>query len=583
MEEDLKSRIELSLKDLGYKYDDKLYDKVSKMSYNLPSYKIIADTVLKSISNSNSIIGSYKSWKYTTKFVEGMKSNLVMNNSYFQSVFENGLFSPYTENQDSNINLFDIKNFRNNEYSYLKNILISNNKNAKKDKRIFDFTIVINGFPLVLIEVVDNDLNYSFKDTYSIMEENFDKFPMFFNFNKLILFTDGNTWKLGSIYDFPEEYISFNSLTKESHRKGYHNVHELENIFSTNNILKILCKNRNGKQLDSFLRNNLTQKVNFKTTLENNKIDNNDEIQDIDFSKDDEDLSFLADFFNPDLDKIIESEDFKKNLDSIREVPNFKENKAYIEDIRNKKNNNTLETFVKANEKLIIKEVNKFSKYQTSSMDLDDMYQLGCIGLIEAMENFDLEMENEFSTYAVYWIRKCIIRGINNDSLLIRIPSYKWDSLLKLHKLENRSLSLFNNLDYDWISKELKISKDKIIDLITIRNSFMNNVSLDTPIAEDGETTLQEFIVDKNHNIEDIVLNMDLKNRLKEQLNILDDRSKDVIIKRFGLNGQDCMTLQEIGSIYSVSRERIRQIESNALNKLSNLSTIKKFKEYCEG
>lgn len=595
MQEDIKSRVELWLKDLGYKLDSKLYRKISKMSYHIPSYKIMAETVLKSINYCNPTINSDKAWKYTTKFVNGMKSNLIINNSYFQSVFENGLFSPYKENQDSKINLFNIKDSRNNEYAYLKNFWIKNNKNKKTKKTIFDFIVVINGFPLILIEIVNKDLSYSFEEVYSTMEEKIERFPMFFNFNKIILFTDGNIHKIGTLYNFPDEYINFYSSIKECYREGYHSIEELNHIFSIDNVLKILSENKNVKQLDMYLKNSLDQKVTFKENLDNNtalvkktlneldSVDNEYEIQDIGFLEENEDLMLLEDFFYSDLDEVIESEEFKKRLEKIREVPDFKENREYIEEIQIKNNKNTIDTFVKANEKLVVKEVNKFINYQTPSMDFDDMYQLGYVGLLEAMKRFDLNMENEFSTYAVYWIRKSIIRGINNDSLLIRIPSHQWDLLLKLKKLENRSETMFSKLDYDWISKELDISKDKIKELIMIRKSYMNNVSLDTPVSEDGYTVLEDFIVDKDYSVEEIILNMDLRTKLENVLDTLDARSKDIIIKRFGLYGQRPMTLEEIGNIYCVTRERIRQIESEALNRLSNISMIKKIKEYSEG
>src|SRR5699024_1089567 len=124
-----------------------------------------------------------------------------------------------------------------------------------------------------------------------------------------------------------------------------------------------------------------------------------------------------------------------------------------------------------------------FIRYQTTSMDFDDMYQLGYIGLLKAVERFDLDMENEFSTYAIYWIRQTIMRGINYESLVIRIPVHRWDSLAKLRKLENISEVNFSRVDYEWISKELGLTMEKLLELIMIRNTFMNNVSLDIPVG----------------------------------------------------------------------------------------------------
>ena len=111
------------------------------------------------------------------------------------------------------------------------------------------------------------------------------------------------------------------------------------------------------------------------------------------------------------------------------------------------------------------------------------MYQLGYIGLLKAVERFDVEMENEFSTYAIHWIRQSITRGINDSSLLVRIPVHRWDSLANLRKLEYKSEIKFDRVDYDWISKESDLSKEKIMELVMIRNTFMNNVSLDIPVG----------------------------------------------------------------------------------------------------
>lgn len=593
MGKDIKDGIELWLESLGYSFNNELYPKIEKMSYYRPSYKIMADTVLMAIKDHNPTVDLNEAWRYTTKFVNGMKSNLIINNSYFQSVFKNGFFNPLTNKQNGKINLFDIKEDTNNKYNFLKNIWIS----SDRDRRKFDFILIINGFPLVLIEVIDKDKLSSFEKSYSSLEESFDKFPMFFNFNKLILLTDGVTYKLGSLYDFPEDYIVFRNQIEDSVEMDKYSINQLERILSNKNILKFLKINKNSKQIHNYIENNLKKEAEIplkkdarnnglaidKIVDQKNNIDQKESGQAIESLDEDEVLSFLADFFNPDLSEVLDSEDFKKKLRKTREVPDFKENKSYIEDIQNNKNMNTMETFIKANEKLVLKEVNRFVRYQTTSMDFDDMYQLGYIGLLKAVERFNLEMENEFSTYAIHWIRQSITRGINDSSLLVRIPVHRWDSLANLRKLEYKSEEKFNKVDYDWISKESDLPKEKVMELVMIRNTFMNNVSLDIPVGIDEDTSLGEFIADEDYSVEEIITSMDLRNSLEEILNILDGRSKDVIIKRFGLNGQEPMTLEEIGEIYNLTRERIRQIESKALRKLRHPSRTKKIKVYCEG
>lgn len=593
MKKDIKDKIELWLKSLGYSFNNKLYGQVAKMSYHRPSYKIMADTVVLAIKDHNPAMDSNEAWRYTTKFVNGMKSNLIVNNNYFQSVFKNGLFHPSTNKQNDKINLFDTKEDTNNKYNFLRNIWINNDK----DKRSFDFVVIINGFPLVLIEVIDKDKLSSFEKSFSSLEEAFDKFPRFFDFNKLILLTDGVTYKLGSLYDFPEDYIVFRSQIGDSVEMPKYSINQLEKILSNKNILKFLKTNKNSNQIHNYIENSVKKEVEilFKKDARNdrpaidkivdpkNNIDQKESGKVSECLEEHEELTFLANFFNPDLSEVLDSKDFKKRLEKTIEVPDFKENKAYIEDIQKNENMDTMETFIKANEKLVLKEVNKFIRYQTTSMDFDDMYQLGYIGLLKAVERFDLDMENEFSTYAIYWIRQTIMRGINYESLVIRIPVHRWDSLAKLRKLENISEVNFSRVDYEWISKELGLTMEKLLELIMIRNTFMNNVSLDIPVGVDEDTSLGEFIADEDYSVEEVILNMDLRNKLEYTLDTLDDRSKDVLIKRFGLNGQEPMTLEEIGEIYNVTRERIRQIESKALRRLRHPSRTKKIKDYCEG
>ena len=108
MGKDIKDGIELWLESLGYNLNNELYPKIEKMSYYRPSYKIMADTVLRAIKGHNPAMDSNEAWRYTTKFVNGMKSNLIINNSYFQSVFKNGLFHPSTNKQDDKIQIISI-------------------------------------------------------------------------------------------------------------------------------------------------------------------------------------------------------------------------------------------------------------------------------------------------------------------------------------------------------------------------------------------------------------------------------------------------------------------------------------------
>ena len=589
MKEDLKKEIESWLEAIGYSFDRELYGKVAKMSFYRPSYKVMADIVLNSIKITNPDLNPNEAWSYTRNFVNGMKGNLITNNNYFQSVLRDGLYNRVNNIQDNEIHLLSSRNgFEKNSYAYLKDIRISNNR----ENKIFDFILLINGFPLILIKLVEKN-ELSFERDFIDLETDFEKFSMFFNFNKFILVTDGTTYKLGSIFDFPEDYLTFEADSINSSEEADYSFKQLEDILSSQNILDFLKNNKDSSQVLEYIKNKSKiikdieevkgQDFDFKkVALDKKREFIKDEKDDIEAYEEDEELNFLAEIFNPDLEEVLESDDFKKRLEKVREVPDFKENKAYIEEIQNNEDMGVVETFVKANERLVLKEVSRYLRYQTTSVDFDDLYQLGYIGLLKAAKRFDLSMDNEFSTYAIYWIRQTIMRGIQDDSLVIRVPAHRWDSLSKLKRLESASEINFNKVDYEWISKELDISMEKLLELIIIRNTFMNNTSLDIPVGVDEDTNLGDFIAD-DYSIEDLIISSDLKNNLNELLDTLDPRSRAVIIKRFGLNGGEPMTLEEIGKEFDVTRERIRQIEAKALRKLRHPTRIKKLKDYCEG
>ena len=589
MKEDLKNEIESWLEAIGYSFDRELYGKVAKMSFYRPSYKVMADIVLNSIKITNPDLNPNEAWSYTRNFVNGMKGNLITNNNYFQSVLRDGLYNRVNNIQDNEIHLLSSRNgFEKNSYAYLKDIRISNNR----ENKIFDFILLINGFPLILIKLVEKN-ELSFERDFIDLETDFEKFSMFFNFNKFILVTDGTTYKLGSIFDFPEDYLTFEADSINSSEEADYSFKQLEDILSSQNILDFLKNNKDSSQVLEYIKNKSKiikdieevkgQDFDFKkVALDKKREFIKDEKDDIEAYEEDEELNFLAEIFNPDLEEVLESDDFKKRLEKVREVPDFKENKAYIEEIQNNEDMGVVETFVKANERLVLKEVSRYLRYQTTSVDFDDLYQLGYIGLLKAAKRFDLSMDNEFSTYAIYWIRQTIMRGIQDDSLVIRLPVHRWDSLSKLKRLESVSETSFNKIDYEWISEELDLSMEKLLELIIIRNTFMNNTSLDIPVGVDEDTNLGDFIAD-DYSIEDLIISSDLKNNLNELLDTLDPRSRAVIIKRFGLNGGEPMTLEEIGKEFDVTRERIRQIEAKALRKLRHPTRIKKLKDYCEG
>lgn len=301
--------------------------------------------------------------------------------------------------------------------------------------------------------------------------------------------------------------------------------------------------------------------------------------------KNDDPLSFLDEEFETDLDKIINSKDFIERGSTLFEVPDFKDNKDYILDYQTGEatSEEALEMLVYANKGLVAKEVSRYKSSASPAFSEDDMFQNGMIGLMTAAKKFDLNMEFEFSTYATHWIRQGITRGIMDNSNTIRVPVHMGELIKKVRRFERKSYSSFGVVDYDWIALELELPLEKVLEAIKVQNTFMANVSLDTPVGAEGGTVLGELIEDTRiTDPSSFVIEKSLQSIILSLLDDLKPREKDIIIKRFGLDGKGIRTLETIALDYNVTRERIRQIESKALRHLKNPSRSNKLKEYYE-
>lgn len=586
MEKNIKDKIEVWLQNLNYCFNNELNAPISKVMYFRPSYKLIADNILMCVEKFNSHLNSGEAWLYTTKLVDSIKTNLIVNNKNFQSAFK-GEFFDISNHQNNNIYLYDDKHKSNNFY-YLKNIPITSMSNQKE----LDFLLIINGFPMVNIEIVDSELICSDIRLSSYIEDIIDEFPDAYTFNKIIIFTDGTTYKVGTMYDFIEDYIIFNEAFSDDSLNKKYPLTVLNNILNADKIMQVLIEVENTNDINNYIKKNIK---NFKI-LENENIDLFTDMKDERESEiiinevyseenehflEDDTLELILDSFNPNLDEVIFDKKFIEKVEDAIEIPDFTQNKLYIEDYQSTKNHKTLELIVEANKNLVKKYANKYKFYETSSLNIEDMYQLGYMGLIKAVNKFDCEAECELSTYAHYWINQFISRGIKNYSLNIRLPVHVWDHLSKLKKYEKKSLDIYQKIDYEWIRTKMGISKEKIDELIAIRSRYQNNISIDIEILEGDNTTLLDML-HSDYNLEEDILKRDLIKQIQDCLDILDKRSKDIIIKRFGLNGEIPMTLEEIGALHNITRERVRQIEKNSLLKLKQLPITKNLLDYCE-
>lgn len=280
-----------------------------------------------------------------------------------------------------------------------------------------------------------------------------------------------------------------------------------------------------------------------------------------------------------DLDILLNDDAFKYELEQMEESIDKKYNLEYIAEFKNEsgtQRSETLEKLVRANEKLVWKYVKSYKNFVTPAFEIKDMYQMGMIGLIKAIEKFDLSRENKFSTYAIYWIRQSILRGIANYSTTIRVPVHKQEEIRKYLK-QKEQLSGLENIRQ--LAEQLGLPEQKVIEFERYKE-LANLTSLDTPISDEKDSYLGEFIEDRNTpSPEMVVSEHELRRIVLESLDIyLTQREENVILLRYGFLDGKTHTLEEIGKVLGVTRERIRQIEQKALRRLKRSSELKEFR-----
>lgn len=352
----------------------------------------------------------------------------------------------------------------------------------------------------------------------------------------------------------------------------------LNDLISDDEKNKIIDKDDFYDCLDEFsLKESTIKKIKDILIKNNFKIINHDEVivEDINDVLEDEEAeedisnnekTFSNEKANDDLRQYFKNIGTNKLLTPKEEIEIAKRIKNGDENAKNE--------LIEANTRLVISIA---KRYVNRGVPLQDLIQEGNLGLIRAAEKFDYKLGNKFSTYATWWIRQAITKAIADQARNIRIPLHVIDILNKISRTKNEFIQ---EKGYEPTAEEIYLKLNKTIPIEKIDAALLlgkDTISLESSVGDNQDAELGDFIEDKTDNSPiDFTSKNDLNLLIKDALCTLDEREKDVIKLRYGLDDEEEHTLAEIGKKYNISRERVRQIETKALFKLRKSLNEKK-------
>ena len=226
------------------------------------------------------------------------------------------------------------------------------------------------------------------------------------------------------------------------------------------------------------------------------------------------------------------------------------------------------------NANLVHKIVGNYRTFYNHKLAYDDLFSVGLEGLMRAIDKFDFSYDNNFATYATYWIKQSVVRLISDEGFIMKIPTHLFETLQQIVKHE---LQTDNQITKQEICDKLQISHEKYELIQQVRGHILKWTSLNKPISPFDDTELGDLLGDATHK-KATLFDQELQTAIVKGVQRLDEREKEIITQRFGLAGNVPRTLAEIGEDEGVSRERIRQLESRALRKMRQ--AMRDYREY---